>query len=299
MTVGWIGRSAAAIALLCATALPAAACGPDALGTARTLEIGGQATAIGLKTYPRTLALADKELVLTFDDGPNPPTTDRVLAALKAQCVKATFFLIGRNAAAAPATVRREIADGHSVGHHSFSHPSLTLRNMSEAGAKADIDKGIAADDRAAYGTAGTAPRAPFFRFPGFADTPALDAWLEGRGITVFGADLWASDWLPITPREELSLLLARIEKARKGIVLLHDTRLATAEMLPELLRELKRRGYRIVHIVPGPGPTPLAEAPRGWTSETERTLKHMWPRAAARMGEAPRPAAKAQPAPL
>jgi peptidoglycan-N-acetylglucosamine deacetylase len=259
---------------------PALACGPDALGVSRTIEIGGAATSVGLKTYPRTIALADKELILTFDDGPNAPTTDRILAALDAECVKATFFLIGRNAQAAPDVVRREIAAGHTVGHHSFSHPAVTLRNLGEDAARADIDKGIAADDKAAYGAAGAGPKVPFFRFPGFADTAALDEWLIRRGITIFGADLWASDWQPMTPDEELSLLLGRIEKARKGIVLMHDTIGATAQMLPNLLRELKKRGYRIVHIVPGKGPTPIEPAPKGWSSETEKTLAHMWPKA-------------------
>lgn len=280
-----------ALAALFAAGTAQAACGPDALGTSRTVEIGAGTAPVGLKTYPRTLALADKELVLTFDDGPNPPTTDKALRALADECVKATFFLIGRNAEAAPATVRREIADGHSVGHHSFSHPSVTLRNLSDAAARSDIDKGMAADDRAAYGTAGAEPRTPFFRFPGFGDTPALDAWLATRGIAVFGADLWASDWLPMSPQEELALLLGRIEKARKGIVLLHDTRASTVEMLPELLRELKRRNYRIVHVVPGKGPTRIEAAKPGWTSETERTLAHIWPKAPSAMGAAPAPA--------
>ena len=65
----------------------------------------------------------------------------------------------------------------------------------------------------------------------------------NGRGIVVFGADVWASDWLPMTPEQELHLLLARIEQVGRGIVLLHDTKAQTAQMLPAFLRELKRRG--------------------------------------------------------
>lgn len=154
-----------ALLLAVAPALPAvaASCGPDALGVSRTVEIGGPATAVGLKTYPRTLALQDGEFVLTFDDGPNPPTTDKVLKALAAQCAKATFFLIGRNSASAPATVRAEIAAGHTVGHHSMTHPAVTLRNLSDEAARADIDRGFAADDVAAYGTASGEPRVKFF----------------------------------------------------------------------------------------------------------------------------------------
>ena len=200
--------------------------------------------------------------MLTFDDGPNPPTTNRILDALAAECVKATFFIIGRNAEQAPATVRREIAEGHSVGHHSFSHPSITLRNLSEAAAKADIDRGIAADDKAAYGMRARAENAvlPLSRLRRFARAQRV---ADRSGVTIFGADLWASDWLPMNADEELALLLASIEKARKGIVLMHDTIHATSLMLPRLLRELKQRGFRIVHIVPGKGPTPLAERRR------------------------------------
>ena len=66
----------------------------------------------------------------------------------------------------------------------------------------------------------------------------------------VFGADVWASDWLPMTPVQELQLILGRIERIGSGIVLLHDSKARTAAMLPAFLRELKRRGYRIVHVV-------------------------------------------------
>jgi peptidoglycan/xylan/chitin deacetylase (PgdA/CDA1 family) len=256
------------------------ACPSSALGTSRTLALGTQGGfAIGLKTYPQTLALADHEVVLTFDDGPGA-TTPRVLDALAKECVHATFFLIGRNAAANPALVKREVADGHTVGHHTFSHPAETLRLISDAKAREDIDKGFAADDLAAYGkvakdaAVNVMPRVPFFRFPGFADTPALDAWLKSRNIGIFGADLWASDWLDMSPNEELQLVLARLDKEGRGILLLHDTRRSTALMLPRLLVELKKRGYRIVHLVASAGPRPaLREAPHGWRSETEDIL--------------------------
>jgi peptidoglycan/xylan/chitin deacetylase (PgdA/CDA1 family) len=255
-------------------------CGPDALGTSRDLAIGRDlGVAVGLKTYPQTLTLEDHEVVLTFDDGPFPPTTSKILDALANECVHATFFLIGRNAEANPALVRRQVAEGHTIGHHSHSHPSLTLRNLSDAAARADIDRGIKADDLAAYKSADAAPRVPFFRFPGFADTPALNQWLISRGITIFGADLWASDWIDMTPQAELELILRRLEQARRGIILFHDPRPSTAEMMPNFLRELKTRGYKVVHLVPGGGETPTIPAPQGWNSETEATLKKMWPK--------------------
>ena len=246
---------------------------PEALGTARIATVGTEGIAVGLKTYPRTLALADHEVVLTFDDGPSAKTTPKVLAALAHECVRATFFLIGRNAAALPSIVKAEIAAGDSVGHHSFSHPASTERGLDNLAARRDIDEGFAADDKAGYGLAGPEPRVPFFRFPGFGDTPALDAWLASRHIAVFGADLWASDWLPMTPEAELALLMGRLKAAGKGIILLHDIKVQTAEMLPAFLRALKENGFRVVHIVPGGGSTALAEAPPGWASETEKTL--------------------------
>jgi peptidoglycan-N-acetylglucosamine deacetylase len=226
---------------------------PQALGTARTIEVDAGATPrVGRKQFPGTLPLQPKELVLTFDDGPWPTTTPKVLDALKHECVQATFFLLGRNVQAHPQVARRELADGHSVGHHTFSHPLLS--RMGFVRAEAEINRGIAADEFALYGQRRSDPSTPFFRFPGFASNPALLAYLQDRGIVVFGADVWASDWLPMTPEQELHLLLSRIETAGRGIVLLHDTKAQTARMLPALLRALKHRGYRIVHVVPAGG---------------------------------------------
>ena len=260
---------------------------PQALGVSREIAVGAGpgGLAIGLKTYPRTLQLNKGEVVLTFDDGP-AETTPAVLDALKKECVQATFFLIGRNAATHAAIVKREVAEGHTVGHHSFSHPFITMRGLGDEKAKADIDKGFAADDLAAYGSAEGAPRVPFFRFPGFADTPGLDVWLGGRGVTIFGADLWASDWVTMTPQVELELLMRRLEAAGKGIILLHDARKQTAQMMPALLGELKRRGFHVVHMVPGSAPPPLVEAAPGWSSDTEAAIAKVWPKIeAARRG--------------
>lgn len=270
--------SRTAPARLLATTLLAAAftgpvaardCGPEALGVARTVTIDrSKGTALGLQSYPRTLDLQDHEVVLTFDDGPAGPTA-RVLDALAKECALATFFVIGRNAEETPAIIRREVADGHSVGSHTYSHPASTLRLMDDADARAEVERGMAALDKASGGKA-----APFFRFPGFADTPALVDWLEGQGVTIFGSDLWASDWSPMSPKGELELVMARLEKAGKGIVLFHDSKAQTAQMLPDFLRELKTRGYRLVHVVPGDGPTPIAEAATGWTSTTEPIIR-------------------------
>ena len=226
---------------------------PDALGTSRVLTVDPAATpAVGRKQFPVTLPLEPKEVVLTFDDGPWPGTTDAVLAALRHECVKATFFMLGRSAAAHPALVRKVVAEGHTVGHHSYRHPLLNRMSLNRA--EAEIDRGIAAVDQAAYGagspTSNSAPKTPFFRFPGFASSPALLGLMAKRQIVVFGADLWASDWNRMRPDRERALVLERLAKSHGGIVLFHDTQAQTARMLPALLRDLKRQGYRVVHVV-------------------------------------------------
>jgi peptidoglycan-N-acetylglucosamine deacetylase len=222
----------------------------DALGTARVLSVSAATTPrIGRKQFPATLPLAPKEVVLTFDDGPWPGPTTKVLDALKHECVRATFFLLGRNAAANPALARRELAEGHTIGHHTFAHPLLS--HMSLAAADAEVDRGVAAVERAVYGETGAKPRTPFFRFPGFAASPALLDRMAARGLVVFGADSWASDWNPMSPGQELQLVLARLDAIHGGIVLFHDTKSQTAAMLPAFLRALKAKGYRVVHVVP------------------------------------------------
>ena len=223
---------------------------PDALGTERILTVDARATPrVGRKHFPNTLPLERKEVVLTFDDGPWSTTTGRVLDALRHECVRATFFLMGRNAAANPALARRELAEGHTVAHHTFSHPLLS--HMSLPAAEAEINAGIAAVETSLHGRAGSAPAATFFRFPGFASSPALLDRLAQRGIVVFGADLWAADWNPMSPAEQLHLVMSRLNAAGGGIVLFHDTKAQTAAMIPGFLRELKRQGYRVVHAVP------------------------------------------------
>lgn len=233
----------------------------DALGTSRILPVDAASfPRVGLKSFPQSLPLRDKEVVLTFDDGPWPPTTKKVLAALAEECVHATFFLIGKPAAAHPDIVKLIEAGGHTIGHHSWSHPDLSRMPQSEA--VSQIDRGIAADEQALHGTASTTPTTPFFRFPGFQSTPALLALLQSRGITVFGADLWASDWQEMSPRQELELLTRRLKEARKGIILLHDPKGHTAAMLPAFLRYLRENDYHVVQVVPKQAAVDISRAP-------------------------------------
>src|SRR5580693_5628922 len=145
-----------------ASAAGAADCGPDKLGTSRVVEVGTQGgLEVGLKTYPRTIPLADHEVILTFDDGPAARTTPQILSALAKECVRATFFDIGRNADGLPEIARREVLEGHTVAHHTYSHPQQTLRFISDAAAHEEVLKGMIAVEKAAYGQdfSGGAPK--------------------------------------------------------------------------------------------------------------------------------------------
>jgi peptidoglycan/xylan/chitin deacetylase (PgdA/CDA1 family) len=223
---------------------------PGTLGTSRVLPLSAATTPrVGLKSFPDTLALGDHEVVLTFDDGPWPATTSRVAAALEHECVRATFFLIGKHASEHPELVRKLAAQGHSIGHHTWSH--RILKRIKPGEAVQEIDHGIAAVEMALHGVATTNPTTPFFRFPGFESTPSTLDLLQSRGIVVFGADFWAGDWNRMTPQEELKLIIGRLTAAGKGIILFHDTKAQTAAMLPAFLRYLRENGYRVVHVVP------------------------------------------------
>ena len=231
----------------------------DALGTSRILSVDAKTTPrVGLKSFPQTLALADHEVVLTFDDGPHPPTTSKVLAALAQECVRATFFLIGQHAAEHPDMVKRIAREGHTIGHHTFSHPFMARIPFDKA--TSEIDRGIAADETALKGTSTTTPSTPFFRFPYFESTQAELDLLQSRGIVVFGADLWASDWDEMTPEQELKLVTERLAASGKGIILFHDPKARTAAIMPAFLRYLRENGFHVVHVVPA-GTSQNAEA--------------------------------------
>ena len=213
-------RSTAAALLMslgCVAATHAADCPrKGVLGTSRVLAVDpAKFPRVGLKSFPQTLPLRDHEVVLTFDDGPWPPTTPKVLAELAQECVHATFFLIGKPASEHPDLVRRIAAEGHTIGHHTWLHRSLMRIRPSET--TDEIEHGISAVELALHGVATTTPSTPFFRFPGFESTPATLNFLQAQGIAVFGADLWASDWIRLTPQQELKLLIKRLKVSNRG----------------------------------------------------------------------------------
>jgi peptidoglycan/xylan/chitin deacetylase (PgdA/CDA1 family) len=242
---------------------------PNAIGTSRTIVVDPREhTKIGTMDYVESLPLNDHEVVLTFDDGPLPAYSSKVLEILASQCVKATYFMVGSMAKAYPAMAKRIYDEGHTVGTHSMTHPTHFRRLSVERG-NAEIDDGIAAVG-AALG--GEDKVAPFFRFPGFGWTAAAEQHAALRGLMVWGADVPADDWLRLGPREVARRAVQRLEHKGKGILLLHDIHQRTVDALPSILDELKNRGFKIVQVVPASADrTPTVTAAADWVPNSRR----------------------------
>ncbi len=237
---------------------------PNALGTSRVLAIDpADYPRIGRMQYPLSLPLADKEVVLTFDDGPPPPYSNQILDILSSECVKATYFLVGEMARAYPATVRRIYAEGHTIGTHSEDHP-LHIGRLPIDKMRDEIDRGIA-DVTAALGDPDAV--APFFRIPGLDRSDVLESELTAQSLAVFSSDTVADDWhRRIKPAQIIALALSRLEARGKGILLLHDIHPTTVAALPGLLKALKDNGFRIVQVVPAKSDhIQMASKPKTW----------------------------------
>jgi peptidoglycan/xylan/chitin deacetylase (PgdA/CDA1 family) len=218
---------------------------PDALGVSRVVEIdttGGPG--FGFEHFKQYDFLQPNEVVLTFDDGPWPGHTPAVLAALAAQCTKAVFFPIGLHTMWAPEILKQVAAAGHTIGSHTWSHKDLSKLSFQDA--KDEIEKGISA---VKWGL-GTAP-APFFRFPALKHPPEVVTYLGQRNIAIFSTDMDSFDFKIRKPEQVISSVLTKLKKHGKGIVLMHDFQKATSQAAPELLRQLKANGYRVVFMKP------------------------------------------------
>jgi peptidoglycan/xylan/chitin deacetylase (PgdA/CDA1 family) len=264
---------------------------PGALGTSRVLALDpAQYPRVGHIQYPDTLPLNDKEVVLTFDDGPVPPYSNEILDILASQCVKATYFMVGEMARAYPAVVRRVYEEGHTIGTHSEDHP-LRFGQLPVEKIRHEIDWGIS-DVGAALG--GVRYLAPFFRIPGLARSDVLESELAVRGLVVFSSDTDADDWhRHIKPDQIIALAMRRLEALGKGILLLHDIHPATAAALPGLLEQLKDNGFHIVQVVPAASyeiamakkPEAITTLPRDETiigNGMDRSAQPRWPLASA-----------------
>jgi hypothetical protein len=222
---------------------------PNALGVARVVEIdttGGPG--FGFEHFKAYDFLQDKEVVLTFDDGPWPGHTPAVLKALADQCTKALFFPIGKHAGWHPEILKRVVAAGHTVGSHTWSHKDLSRLTAQEA--TDEIEKGIAAVSIALGGK----PIAPFFRFPALRHPPEMVKYLGDRNVGIFSTDLDSFDFKVRKPEQVIKNVMSKLASKGKGIILMHDFQQTTAAAAPELLKQLKEGGYKVVQIT---GQTP------------------------------------------
>jgi peptidoglycan-N-acetylglucosamine deacetylase len=271
-----------------ATGMAAATeCPPDALGVSRTIVVDpSEHVRLGSMQYGESLPLNDHEVVLTFDDGPLPPYTTRILETLASECVKATFFMVGRMVRGYPAIVRRVYNEGHTIANHSQNHP-FTFHKMTVDQAAKEIEDGYASLQDALGD-----PKAisPFFRIPGLLRQNSVEQYLAAHNYMTWSVDFLADDWTHISNREVTRRAINRMEAQRKGILLLHDIQPATALALPNILKELKARGFKIVHVVPATADRPATVTePEQWVVRRTPEQK-IWPRTLVVGEETPAP---------
>jgi len=187
----------------------------------------------------------EKVIALTFDDGPNPPYTGRILDVLERYGVPATFFCVGLHASAHTEELARMAEAGHGFGNHTYSHPFLPDLSARELAVQLErTDEAIAAG--------GGSTKRQMFRPPYGSRSPEVLNWLAGQadGPTVVLWDVDATDWaMPGADAITRSVL----EQARPGsIALLHDgggDRSQTAEALPAIVEGLLGEGYRFALV--------------------------------------------------
>ena len=211
--------------------------------------------------------LKHKEVVLTFDDGPVPNITPKVLHELDKHCVKATFFMVATMAKNNPSLARKVANKGHTVGIHSYSHKNLG--QVSGAKAISDVNRSITAIEKAVGRDV-----APFFRFPYLSENRSVNQHLKGLGYGVFAIDVDSLDYKFSNPTSMVNRVMSELNRKGKGIILMHDIQRVTANGLGQLLTRLNKEGYKIVHIRGRGGKDPSAPVLVSSASEPKKTSK-------------------------
>ncbi|MDT4865164.1 Peptidoglycan-N-acetylglucosamine deacetylase [compost metagenome] len=182
---------------------------------------------------------ASDKIALTFDDGPTG-YTEAVLDLLKEYDQKATFFLIGRQVEKYPLLVKRIVAEGHTVGNHTWSHSKntgfLNAREMKEE---------IRAADRALREV--ISGQVKFYRPPFGVTNPSVKKAVQETGHTVMG---WSIRSLDTVIRDEKRILDRIVKRLKPGkVILLHDTSQKSVNVVSQLLQELEERSLRSVSL--------------------------------------------------
>jgi peptidoglycan/xylan/chitin deacetylase (PgdA/CDA1 family) len=197
------------------------------------------------RPHLRSLALKEKEIILTFDDGPLAPQTREVIDILDKHCIKAMFFSVGKMAKANPKLLQELERRGHTVGTHTWSHPGK-MDEMSQEDIKYEVEKGFIAVSEAMG-----RPIPPFMRFPGLRESKQALSYLRARNVSVWSVDVISGDTEPgATSAKIRHDTVSRMKQQGKGIVLLHDIKRITVDALDGIITDLKADGFRFVQAV-------------------------------------------------
>ena len=187
------------------------------------------------------LHLQDKEVILSFDDGPIPGRTDRVLAILDHFGVKGAFMMVGEMAERHPELARKIASEGNAIGSHTYQHENLATLTFDMA--MKEITRGEAAVTKATGGDVN------FFRFPYLADSQKLRGAVAMRDMVVMDVDVDSKDYFNTSPAAVTKRTMDLLHKRGRGIILMHDIHNRTATMLPTLLSTLEAEGYKVVTL--------------------------------------------------
>ncbi len=242
-----LGAGVATAAKVLATQMNAAA-SSDAAPAAKAKEPSEESEVHFIEHGPAE----GRQVALTFDDGPNPDVTDRILDELKQRGLRASFFMIGQNVVARPELARRVKAEGHEIANHSFTHPKLST--MPDSQVDEEIQK-----TQDTFGEI-LGHQAIWFR-PPYGAFRKNQAWIpQGKGLGIVYWDVDTSDWAQ--PGED-KIVEAILGRSKPGsIVLCHDAHRQTADCLGRVLDGLLERDFKLSTLsellVPGT-PSPKA----------------------------------------
>jgi len=236
-----------AMAAACAAAFPASAadseaCPAGALGVSRTIEVDTTGGPWFGKPHGDPNFLRANEVVLTFDDGPSPTNTRKVLEALAKECTKATFFVVGEMAVLHPEVIKEEVEQGHTIGTHTWTHPNLARRSLEDVKREVEATFDVAQK-------ASPKPIAPFFRYPYLSSSETTVDYFKSRNIGQFAVDIDSQDWRVRSSKPVIARVMAGLKARGRGIILMHDIHKWTADAVPQLLAKLKAGGYKVVHL--------------------------------------------------
>jgi peptidoglycan/xylan/chitin deacetylase (PgdA/CDA1 family) len=181
-------------------------------------------------------------VALTFDDGPNPETTPKLLDLLAAHHAKATFFVIGKRVVQYPQIFLREVHEGHEIGNHSWSHPRLL--EISDPAVREELQKA----DAVIRKVTGVSP--VLMRPPGGALSVRQAQWIEREfGYRTILWDVHGFDWIRPSPSPE-AIAERIVEGVHPGAVIVcHDTLPTTIEAIPAILSQLEAKQFKFVTV--------------------------------------------------